>query len=192
MRRRLAVQCAVLLAVGGAAYGIGGVADGGPPEGELIVVQDVPSDVRAELDVTWQRFLDRFGSRRTCWTDVSVVLVADVVDGDARYVTADARIEIEIPTTPARFRESLAHELAHHVEHTCVEFETLESRLLPALGGGDWFAGETWDQVPSERFAEAVVELVNGERIRHAERVQVDPAVVAAISEWGAGAPAGT
>ena len=58
MRRRLAVQCAVLLAVGGAAYGIGGVADGGPPEGELIVVQDVPSDVRAELDVAVQEAAD--------------------------------------------------------------------------------------------------------------------------------------
>ncbi len=189
MRRRLAVQGAALLAVGGAAYGIGGVVDGGPPEGDLVVVQDVPADVRAELDVTWQRFLDHFGSRRTCWADVSVVLVVDVVDGDARYVTADARIEIEIPTTPARFRESLAHELAHHVEHTCVEFETLESTLLPALGGGDWFAGDTWDQVPSERYAEAVVELVNGERIRHLDRIQVAPVVVAAISEWGAGDP---
>ena len=74
--------------------------------------QELPADVRAEVDTTWAAFLDVFGSRRRCFGDVALRLVGDVDGGDARYDLDEALIEIEIPTSPARFRESLAHELA--------------------------------------------------------------------------------
>ena len=100
--------------------------------------------------------------------------------------------EIQIPTTPARFRESVAHELAHHVEHACGQFGDLRSALHPQLGrpGSPWAGGRVWEEVPSERWAEAVVELVNGERIRHVDEVTVDDDVIAAIAAWARGEPA--
>jgi hypothetical protein len=156
---------------------------------DLLLVQDVPDDVRREVGVVWGRFVDRFASRSGCFADVEVVLVREVAGGDARYVAEHARIEIRIPTTPARFRESLAHELAHHVEATCPAFAGLRSTLRPLLGGADrpWSGGEVWAEIPSERWAEAVVELVNGERVRHTDTVPVDDDVLDLIRRWAAG-----
>lgn len=155
--------------------------------GRLIVVQDVPDDVRAELDTTWFRFIDRFAGRRDCIDDVTVLLVDDVEGGDARYVNGNARIEIEIPTTPARFRESLAHELAHHMERTCEEFESLRAVLHPQFGGPErpWSGGEVWEEIPSELWAEAVVALVHGERLLHAGDMPIAPAVIDRVAVWG-------
>lgn len=159
-----------------------------PPtrEASLKVVQDVPADVQAELDLTWSRFLDHFGSRRGCFDDVSVVLVPQVRGGDARYVIDERLIEIQIPTTPARFRESFAHELAHHVEHTCPEFVELKAVLQPRLGGlyGAWSSGAVWEEIPSELWAEGVVQLVNGVRILHADDMPVDASVIRLIEAW--------
>lgn len=159
------------------------------PEPRLLYVQDAPADVRRETDATFDRFRGRFAARASCIDDVSVELVRAVDDGDARYVTADRRIEIQIPTTPARYRESLAHELAHHLERTCGEFGSLQVALEPLLGadGVAWSRGPIWEETPSERFAEAVVELVNGARIRHVDTVPVDPAALELIARWGTG-----
>lgn len=158
---------------------------------ELVTVQDVGADVRAELAVTWERFAAAFPARMTCIDDVRVELVRAVEGGDARYVIDEGRIEIKIPTSPARFRESVAHELAHHVEHTCAEFAGLQAALRTRFGDADheWgpVAGRPWEQTPSERWAEAFVELVNGERIRHVDDVVVDADVVALIGAWGRG-----
>ncbi len=164
------------------------------PVNDLVFVQEVPADVRRESEVTWRRFTERFAARRSCWGPVSVELVGDVTDGDARYLTGSRRIEIQIPTTPGRYRESLAHELAHHLERTCPDFDEVRALLHPMLAdsGQGWFDGPVWDAVPSERFAEAVVELVNGERIRHESDVQVDPTVVELLERWGNGTPIGS
>ena len=157
--------------------------------GELIVVQDVPPDVQAELDATWGHFVEVFDARRDCFDDVSVVLVRDVEGGDARYVTGAGRIEIEIPTTPARFRESLAHELGHHVERTCTEFSEMRAAMLTELEIADsaWAAGEVWEQIPAEIWAEGVVGLVNGERVLHGDDMPIDPSIVELIEAWVGG-----
>jgi len=49
--------------------------------------------------------------------------------------------------------------------------------------------GPRWADIPSERFAEAVVVLVNGERVRHAAETPIDPAVVEVVERCGRGAP---
>ncbi len=160
-----------------------------PQPSELAARQDVPADVRAEIAAVWGSFEVVFADRLTCIDDVEVLLVGEVGGGDARYLPDDALIEIEIPTTPARFRESLAHELAHHVEATCGEFAALRDRLHPVLGGVavPWDSGPVWFEVPSERWAEHVTELINGERVRHVDEVPIDPDVLAEIAAWGAG-----
>lgn len=190
MPRRLVARLAALVAVASAAFvAVGAARDGGSPP-RLRFTQDVPADVRLASDATFERFLDRFAGRAACLDDVSVELVRVVDGGDARYVTDDRRIDIRIPTTPSRYEESLAHELAHHIERTCDEFEPLRVALEPLVGGEGvpWASGPIWEEIPSERFAEAVVELVNGVRIRHVDTVAVDPAARELIARWGAGA----
>lgn len=177
----------VCLTIGSAACGATVAGSGG---GRLTIVQDLPDDVRAELDPTWAAFLDRFAGRRRCIADVEVVLVDHVDGGDARYVPDGARIEIEIPTTPARFRESLVHELAHHVERTCDDFGELRTVLHAEFGTErPWAGGDPWVEVPAERWAEAVVQLVNGERILHASEMPITRSVLDAVTSWGRGDP---
>lgn len=152
----------------------------------LVVPQDVPPDVHAELTTIWSAFTTLFEARLACIDDVRVLLVRDVDGGDARYVAATSTIEVEIPTTPARFRESVAHELAHHVERSCDDFAGLRDEVGPMLGGGDWWSGRTWYDTPSERWAEHVTELLVDERVRHVDEIPVSGEVLAAIIRWGA------
>jgi len=180
----LVVVCVALGALGYIAVD----AAGSDERGRLLLVQDLPDDVRIETDTVWHRFLARFEGRRNCFADVRLVLVDDVVGGDARYVSDEALIQIEIPTTPARFRESLVHELAHHVERTCDEFAELRTVLHAAFGAEQAWTGDSpWVDSPSERWAETVVQLVNGERLLHAEEMPIDPSVVDTVASWGRG-----
>ncbi|MGA1052490.1 MAG: hypothetical protein ACO4AY_12410 [Ilumatobacteraceae bacterium] len=176
----LVVAALILTAVG---VGCGGA----PDEPRLLVPQAVPDDVRSELDVVWSDFRRVFAGRLGCVPDVTILLVGDVVGGDARYVVADARIEVRIPTTPARFRESVAHELAHHVEHTCREFDELRVQLNRGFWTGTWESGDDWWDTPSEQWAEHVVELINGGRVRHTTEMPIDEAALAMIRAWAAG-----
>lgn len=186
---RLAAALAVVVVAAVASFALVRAVDPGPSDAELLTEQDLPADVRAELDTVWGRFTTVFAGRRQCMSDVTVELVGVVDGGDARYVADGARIEIRIPTTPARFRESVAHELAHHVDHTCDAFGRLRAELHGRLGGTElpWASGNVWEDVPAERYAEAVVELVNGERVRHADEVLVDSGTVELIAAWGQG-----
>lgn len=190
-RRALAILS--IVGVGVASYGVGRAIDPGPPDAELVTTQDLPADVRAEIDTVWNRFATTFDARQGCISDVTVELVRRVDGGDARYVADEALIEIRIPTTPARFRESLAHELAHHVDRTCPAFDELRRQLHPRLGGTDvpWATGDVWEEVPAERYAEATVELLNGERVRHPDDVTVDADTVELIAAWGRGGSMG-
>jgi hypothetical protein len=183
--RRAAVLVGIV-AAGTASFVVTRAALAGPDDGRLVTIQDVPADVRAELETTWGRFVEQFAARRSCWPDVAVELVRRVEGGDARYVVGRALIEIEIPTTPARFSESLVHELAHHVEHTCAEFRELRDVLHPRLGGPErsWAGGDVWEATPSEIWAEAVVQLVNGERVRHARDMPLAGDVLDAVRTW--------
>lgn len=197
MWRRFVAQLAIVVAAALSAFVVVGMVRGDESDPRLLFVQDVPAEVRSETDAVFDRFRDRFSERASCIADVSVELVRAVDDGDARYVTGERRIQIQIPTTPGRYRESLAHELAHHLERTCSEFGSLQRSLEPLLAatGVAWSGGATWEESPSERYAEAVVELVNGERIRHVDTVPVDREALDLIARWGAGSstrPSGT
>lgn len=153
------------------------------------MVQDVPDDVLVELDAIWERFEVAAPARVDCVTEVTVLLVDEVDGGDARYVAESARMEIAIPTSPRRFRESVVHELAHHLDATCPETRTVRAEILGLLGAQpeEWTVGETWFTTPEEIWAEAFVEVVNGERVRFARAMQLPPAVVDAVDRWAGG-----
>jgi hypothetical protein len=158
---------------------------------DLVTDQDLPADVRAEVDTTWAAFLEVFGPRRHCFDDVRLRLVGEVGGGDARYLPDGRRIEIEIPTSPARFRDSLAHELAHHVEHSCGAFGELrrEFAALPGLAGRDWNdEDDRWEDRPAELWAEAAVELVTGTRVRTGRTFDLPTGSTEIVAAWAAGA----
>jgi hypothetical protein len=155
----------------------------------LRVVQDVPADVRAEMDVTWNRFVHAFAGQLDCVEPVDLMLVRDVADGAAAYQAEGRLIKVEVPTSPARFRESLVHELAHHVEATCDRQQSLRPAFLEAQGfppGTEWTGRMAWELMPSEHFAEAVVQIVNGERVLHDDIVTLTPEAIALVESWAA------
>ena len=153
----------------------------------MAFVQAVPDDVEAEAGAAVAAFRARFEARRGCLGGAEVVLVDEVADGDARYLPEEDLIEIEIPTSPRRFRESLVHELAHHVEHSCPDFDPVRRDIQAVTGSEDWSGAVRWADRPAELWAEAVVELVLGERVRFARSVPVDPAIVDIARAWASG-----
>jgi hypothetical protein len=55
---------------------------------------------------------------------------------------------------------------------------------MTAIGAIDWTGQERWDQRPSELWAEAVVEIVLGERIRFGRSIALDADLVRAARRW--------
>lgn len=146
-------------------------------------VQPVPTDVESEARAAVADFVAVFDARRGCAGTAEVVLVRDVEGGDARYLDSEGVIEIEIPTTPERFRESLIHELAHHVEHRCLDFAELR-RAWTEQTGIVWSGQDRWEDRPSEQWAEVVVEVVLGERMLHDDDMPIDANLVVLAVDW--------
>ena len=193
-RRARRVGLVVLVAIIiGVALGVGAavLARSQSPGAEPVVRlrQPVPPEVEQEVRAAVADFVAVFGAHRGCIGGAELELVRRIDDGDARYVAADDLIEIEIPTSPRRFRESLVHELAHHVDHSCPHATALRADVMTALGASEWTGQRRWDQRPSELWAEAVVEIVLGERVRFERSVPLDPSVTAAARRWIAQPP---
>jgi hypothetical protein len=95
---------------------------------------------------------------------------------------------LRIPGTAPNLRHDLVHEFAHHLEFACPAQRDVRGPFLAAQGlasGTAWFAGSEWDRIPSEQFAEAVVEVVLGPV--PARRVVLRPAALAVVRRWLAG-----
>jgi hypothetical protein len=186
--RRVRLAGAVALVVVLVVVGIGAAvrARAGSSGAEPVVRtrQRVPPEVEQEVRATVADFVAVFETRRGCIGGAELLLVRRIDDGDARYVAAEDLIEIEIPTSPRRFRESLVHELAHHVEHSCADADVLRTDVMTAMGATDWTGQERWEQRPSELWAESVVEIVLDERVRFERFVPLDRGVVDAVRRW--------
>ena len=193
-RRRRAIAGAIILVVAVViVVAVVGVIVAWPSDEPAVPVvtfaQSVPDDVETEARSAVAAFVERFATRRDCIGGAEVVLVDDVPDGDARYLVAEAVIEIEIPTSPRRFRDSLVHELAHHVEHRCPDFAALRDEVLALTGAAAWTGQRRWAARPSELWAESVVEVVLGERVRFGRSVPLGPELVDAVGDWAESEP---
>ena len=72
---------------------------------------------------------------------------------------------VRVPGTAPNLTASLVHEFAHHLEFTCGAHRRLRRSFLEAAElppSTAWFGPARYEDVPSERFAEAVVTLVLG------------------------------
>ncbi len=157
------------------------------PEPRLVPTQDLPDDVAILLDETWTGFLDAAPAHRDCIGTVRIELVGDVDGGDAAYRPDERLILVEIPTSPRRFPESVVHELAHHLDAVCRPDRDLRSGLRIAQGieaDRPWARSERWEDRPAEHLAEAVVEVVRGERVLHGDLLPLAPETVELVERW--------
>jgi hypothetical protein len=148
----------------------------------------VPDDLRALADETWDDFLAAIPGRTDCVTEPTLHAAWDL-NTRAVYEPDTSVLTVRVPGTPATLRSELLHEFAHHLEFTCPEQGELRDGFLAAQGfptGTDWFTGDSWETTPSEQYAEAVVELVEGRRT-HQGGIRLTDEAIAVVREWGGG-----
>jgi hypothetical protein len=156
---------------------------------DLRFADGVPQDVQALARATWERFTNAVPARWDCLAPVTLDEAWELedraaYDPDLRVVT------LRIPGTAPNLEATLVHEFAHHLDFSCSDRAGVHARFLAAQGlsaDTPWFAGGTWEQTPSEQFAEAMVVLVLG-RGSPPPRIMVTPRAVVAIRAWGRGA----
>ena len=149
---------------------------------------ETPTDVRRLAETTFADFLLAFPAQADC---VGRVTLATDWEQDDRgnYDPERSLIILRIPGTATKLRNSMLHELGHHLEAACPSHPELRDFFLAAQGfpsDADWFAGDLWEVIPSEQFAEAVVEVVEGRRnLRYG--VELSAAALNWVTAWGQG-----
>lgn len=154
----------------------------------LRVDPDTPADLRDLARGTWASFLAAFPARTACIPDVALVGRWTLPDR-AEYRPDPPTVLVRIPATARQLEAALVHEFAHHLEFQCPEQAGLRPAFLRSQGmpaGHPWFAGASWEATPSERFAEATVQLVLGDRALR-RRMAIGEEAEALIRAWGLG-----
>lgn len=179
MMRRLALIVLVLIAA------LSGCGDSTP---QLLHDDTVPDDLRVLADETWDDLLAAIPGRHHCVSGPTLSAAWEL-ETRAEYQPLASTITVRVPGTPATLRSKLIHEFAHHIEFTCPEHETLRPDFLTAQGfpaTTDWFLADTWETTPSEQYAEAMVELIEGRR-SYRGGIHLADAAVAVVRKWGLG-----
>ena len=148
----------------------------------------VPDDLRALADETWHDFLAAFPDRHGCISSPTLHAAWEL-ETRAEYQPATALLSVRVPGTPATLRSELIHEFAHHLEFTCDEHNELRPGFLDAQGfapGTPWFGGDSWETTPSEQYAEAVVELIEGRRTQFGG-ISLTDVAINVVRQWGQG-----
>ncbi len=164
----------------------------------LLFDESVGADLGVVALETWDQFLAVFGPRVVCAGDVLLSASRDLASR-AAYDPVSATVTVHVPGTRAMLQGALIHEWAHHVEFRCAGHRTLRPDYLAALGlpnDAPWRPEElpaatstsAWDEIPSERYAEAAISLVLG-RNQIPTKVVVTQPEVDAIAAWVAGDP---
>jgi hypothetical protein len=144
-----------------------------------------PDDLRTVATDAWHRFRDAFPARSGCLDGVTVGVAWDLSDR-ARYEPERALVLVRAPGTAGNLTASLLHEFAHHVERICPPDDAFRRSYVDAAGlpaETPWLDGARWDRTPSERFAEAAVVHVLGERPPHV-LIHVRTAELRLLAGW--------
>lgn len=180
----------VLVAIAAFAVGlwIAIVLMAGPAEPRLLLDESVADDFGELADETWESFVAAFPAQRECIGAVTLVAVYDL-DDRAKYDADRAQMAIRVPGPPVVLQRAIIHELAHHLEFSCDAHLAIRPAFLTALGWDPetpWFEGQAWEDIPSEVFAEAVVEVVYGDFDIVHPRIGLIPAeAVEVVMNWG-------
>jgi hypothetical protein len=157
----------------------------GAGRASLRFTDGTPDDLRAVATDAWHRFSEAFPRCAERMGGVTVGVAWELADR-ARYEPGPALVLARAPGTAANLEASLLHEYAHHAEHRCPPGAAFRARFTVAAGlppGKPWRAGGSWEQTPSERFAEAAVIHVLGERPSHV-LIHVRPGEIRAVAGW--------
>lgn len=152
----------------------------------LVIGDTVAADFAALAVDTFTRFAEAAPALEACLGSPRLE-AASQLDDAALYDQASRTIYVRVPATAPSLRASLTHELAHHVELACPTHEKLRTAFLAAQGhdpATPWFDAGRWEGVPSEEFAEAVVEVIEGRRSRNQGTVVLAPEAVAVVARW--------
>ncbi|NND83519.1 MAG: hypothetical protein HKN46_00050 [Acidimicrobiia bacterium] len=152
----------------------------------LVMGDSVGSDFEAVALEFWDDFETFAEERLDCFGPVTLEASFEIEDR-ARYEWTTKTIVVRVPHSPESLRGSLVHELVHHVERECPAHEEVRGQYLAAMGfppDADWFAGDRWATTPSERFAEATVEVMLGARERTGDVLLSEDELVIAALWW--------
>ncbi len=155
---------------------------GGPA---LTFAESTPADVRELATGVLADTAAALPAHARCLDGATLVGDRDLADR-AEYEPEGARVVLRIPATAGQLTVSLVHELAHHLEFACPAQRDVRAPFLEASGlPGDtrWFEGPSWEETPSEQFAEAVVQLVVGHPDRR-RPVHVSARALAVVAGW--------
>ena len=161
----------------------------GASSASLVFAEGTPSDLQDLGLEVWADFLEAFPNQAGCIGEVTLEGDWTLEGSRAYYLPEDAKVVLEIPATAPHLRHSLVHELAHHVEHACADHVELREAFLKAQNvptDTPWFEGPSWEETPSEQYAEAVVRLVLSRPVMH-YRLSLAPESIEAIKKWGGG-----
>ena len=159
----------------------------------LIVDNSVASDFASLAQATWRQFLDVFRARTDCFGDV-YLRAATELKSRAAYDPKTATVTVRVPGTQAMLQSALIHEWAHHIEFQCPAQEEMRAAFLAAQGlppDSTWRPDDApantpesaWATIPSEQYAEAVIEVVLGQR-QIPTTARVSPKAVRVIEQW--------
>jgi hypothetical protein len=154
-------------------------------EPALTLTANMPDDFKQLAASTWRRFVRAFPARAACLDPVTVDSAWEFRDR-AAYDAEHRVVTVRIPGTAPNLEASLVHEFAHHLDLTCGPHGRMRKSFLSAQGvsrGAPWWEGPTWEETPSEQWAEAVTEFVLGRRPGHT-RSATTPAALAIIRAW--------
>ena len=156
---------------------------------ELVVDESVAADFAEVARADWDLFIAAFPALEDCIGRVT--LVAEyTMDDRAKYHPETQIMAVRVPGPRVLLDRAVIHELAHHLEFSCTSQTEMRPVFLSALGrsGHDWFGGAEWGLIPSEIFAEAVVEYVLDERGSvHTDLGLIDQDAVDVVVDWATG-----
>ena len=158
MVRVLAVVAAAAVAVAS----VFAVLNAGSDEPRLRIDDSVAADFAEVAEETWDLFLAAFPAYLDCIGGITLVADYDL-DDRANYDPGGAQMAVRVPGPRVLLERAVAHELGHHLEFSCDAHQAMRPAFLAALGRDQetpWFTGEEPEGIPSEVFAEAVVEIV--------------------------------
>jgi hypothetical protein len=146
----------------------------------------VPEDLEALADETLTMFLAEFPAQHDCIGEATLIAAWELEDR-ARLDPDTRAVTLRVPATAPQLTESMIHEFGHLLEFACPDQTSLRDRFRDAerlAPGQDWFVAADWKDVPSEHWAEAVVQYVIGFRLAHPGAIPVTPAAVTLVAGW--------
>jgi len=155
----------------------------------MITSVGLSATMNETIDEAWTAFSNALPNVASCVPSVHLTEGTVSGEGDAEYIHNEQRIRVRTSTPSETLRESVIHELAHHADATCGMPTATRAAFLEAQGfsaDAAWDCGDAWETTPAEHFAEAIVQIVSGQRSLAQHLVELSPETLDLVREWEA------